>query len=335
MKLEERIHALSEWGKAMGREIGERDSVFGHEKERAFHQNGWFDGQSVDQALEGIAFMLNAEKLEEWASKYDLIGIKPKKVGIIMAGNLPLVGMHDLVSSLLVGHTAVIKLSSDDSILMPAALEILRNVSTESFHQVEIVQGKMPQTDALMATGSKNTSRYFEFYFKDRASIIRKGRNGLAVLDGSETEEELTELGKDLFSFYGLGCRNVSKLLVPEDYDLPRIFKAIVDHRNVIDHHKYFNNYGYNRTIYLMNEDDFLDNGFFMLKKDDAIASPVASLHYQTYKSDDELLDIIQEHKEDIQCIVGHGNIPFGRSQFPEPWDYADGVDTVEFLTLL
>lgn len=333
MTHEERINILAKWGAALGNEIGESGSEFDKAKELAFHHNGWFEKASIDQALEGLSFMLDEAKLKDWASRYELSDVVAKQVGIIMAGNLPLVGMHDLISTLMVGHKAVLKLSGDDNVLMPAALELLKDISPEMFAQVEIAEGKLPKTDAMMTTGSNNTARYFEYYFKDRPLVMRKGRNGLAVLDGTESEDELKELGKDIFHFYGLGCRNISKILLPEDFKVQKIFEAIFSFGGIIDHKKYGNNYNYNRTIYLMNDDDFLDNDFFMLKKDNAIASPVATLHYQTYKTEDELLDIIKGHSEEIQCIVGHGNVPFGRSQFPELWDHADGVDTVAFLS--
>lgn len=335
MNLEERINILAKWGQALGNEKGESGSEFDKAKELAFHHNGWFLQDSIDQALEGLSFMLEAEKLKEWASRYELSDIQAKRVGIIMAGNLPLVGMHDLVSTLLLGHEAVLKLSSDDNVLMPAALELLKSISSEMYARVVIAEGKLPKTDAMMTTGSNNTARYFEYYFKDRPLVMRKGRNGLAVLDGKENMDELKELGKDIFQFYGLGCRNISKILLPADFEIQKIFEAIFSFGSIIDHKKYANNYNYNRTIYLMNNDEFLDNDFFMLKKDNALASPVATLHYQTYKNEDDLLDIIKGHSEEVQCIVGHGNVPFGSSQFPELWDYADGVDTVEFLAKL
>ncbi len=337
MKLEERITALANWGDALGREVGAEatEGAFGTSKMSAFQHNGWFDEQNIDHALEGIAFMLEQKKLEEWIGRYDLANTTPRSVGIIMAGNLPLVGMHDLITSLVLGHKAILKLSGDDNILLPAALELLKDISPELRAHVEMAEGKLPKTEAVLATGSNNTARYFEYYFKDRPHVVRKGRNGLAVLDGTETESELKELGKDVFMYYGLGCRSISKLLLPADFDLQKIFEALFSYGSVIDHHKYANNYNYNRTIYLMNEDNFLDNGFLMLKEDPAIASPVATLHYQTYKYEDELLDIIKGHEEEIQCIVGHGNVPFGKSQMPELWDYADGLDTVEFLSKL
>ena len=333
MKVEERIHGLASWGLKLKEQIGEGEGPFHSAKELAFHHNGWFDKPNIDSALEGVTFMLEESKLEEWAGRYSLESIDPKEVGIIMAGNIPMVGMHDLVSTLLAGHKAVLKLSGDDDVLLPAALELLKEVSPELHGQVSIAHGKLPKTDVILATGSNNTARYFEHSFKDRPHVIRKGRNGVAVLDGTESQDELKELGKDVFQFYGLGCRNVSKVLLPEDMDVQKIFEALFEYGYVNDHKKYNNNYSYNRTIYLMNEDEFLDNGFFMLKKDNAIASPVATLHYQFYKDEDDLLDIVKGHEEEIQCLVGHGNVPFGRAQFPELWDYADGLDVVDFLT--
>lgn len=333
MILEERIKNLAAWGEALGNETGAgNDEKFQAAKTLAYQRNGWFDAANLDQALIGLRSMLALEKLNEWVGRYELKVEEPRSVGIVMAGNLPLVGMHDLVCVLVAGHKVVLKLSGDDETLMPAALELLKGISPEMAELVSITNGTLPKTDAVMATGSENTARYFEHYFKDRPHVIRKGRNGLAVLDGSETVEELNALGKDIFQFHGLGCRNISKLLIPADFDKQRIFEALVDYGYVIDHNKYANNYNYNRTIYLMNEDDFFDNGFLLLKPDPAMASPVATLHYETYSSNDQLLDLIKGHDGQIQCLVGHGNVPFGHSQLPELWDYADGVDTLAFL---
>lgn len=334
-ELEKRVESLARWGEALVGQVGGGASPnFSSAKELAFHKNGWFDARSIDETLQGIAHLLEPTALKEWANTYPQ-PTASKTVGIIMAGNLPLVGMHDLVCVLTFGHKALVKLSSDDDVLLPAGLELMGNISPDLADQVTVVHGSLPKTDAVLATGSNNTSRYFEHYFKDRAALLRKGRNGLAVLDGSETEEELSALGKDIFVFYGLGCRSISKVLLPEDFDVQRLFQAFFPFEKVIENKKYANNYNYNRTIYLMNEDDFLDNGFLMLKEDAALASPVATLHYQRYGNEDELLDLIKGHEGQIQCIVGHGNVPFGKSQLPGLYDYADGLDTMEFLTEL
>ena len=309
--------------------------------ELAAAHNGWFTEGNVNQALLGIVQMTDADKIQKWTSKYNLDQDRSqaKRIGIIMAGNIPMVGFHDLLCTLCAGHNAVVKLSSDDRVLLPFITDTLFEIEPSLKDSVEYVE-RLENFDAVIATGSNNSARYFEYYFKNKPNIIRKNRNSIAVLDGSETKEELTEFGKDLFLFYGLGCRNVSKVFLPKDFDLNRIFGAIMGYEDVADNKKYANNYEYYKAIYLMNSDDLLENGFFLMKEDTSLYSPVSMLFYERYDDIKEVNSFIENESENIQCIIGKNEslparIDFGKSQLPELWDYADGVDTMDFLMRL
>jgi hypothetical protein len=178
----------------------------------------------------------------------------------------------------------------------------------------------------VIATGSDNTARYFEYYFRTKPHIIRKNRSSIAVLTGNETDDQLIALGKDVFSYFGLGCRNVSKLVVPEGYDFTRPLRLWEVYHDVSNHHKYVNNYDYNKSILLINGTHHFDNGFALLTPNEALVSPISVLYYATSA------DLASDK---IQCIVGSGAnyIPFGTTQEPTLTDYADNVDTLKFLT--
>lgn len=301
----------------------------------ASHFNAWFTPENVRDALSGIAFMLEKEKLIKWLKMYPDSNFEPqeaKKVGIVMAGNIPLVGFHDLMSVLISGNHAVIKLSSSDNRLWPYLFDFLNLIEPEYKNRITIVEDKLKGFDAVIATGSNNTARYFDYYFGKYPNIIRKNRNGVAVISGKETEEELKRLARDIFSFFGLGCRNVSKIYIPEEYDLDLIFKQLYDYNPIINHHKYANNFDYNRTVMMLNQDDILENGFVIFKNAIEIASPLACVFYERYSDQNKLKNELDLRSEEIQCIVSSKDIPFGHSQEPELWDYADGVDTLAFL---
>jgi len=305
--------------------------------ESDFHYNGWFVPKNIRKAMVGLAYMLEKEKLEKWIEQYSEIKKvrNPFRVGIVMAGNIPLVGFHDLLSVLISGNNAVIKMSSSDNRLLPQILSFLSKINPVYSDKIELVDGKLTEIDAIIATGSTNTSRYFDYYFKKYPHIIRKNRNAVAILDGNEKPLELKGLAEDIFSFFGLGCRNVSKVYIPEKYDLNQIFKQLYPFHEIINHNKYANNFDYNRTIMMLNDDDILENGFVIFKSSTDIASPIASIYYQRYIIRNDLNRELQSRGEEIQCIVSLNDIPFGRSQYPELWDYADGVDTLAFLTNL
>lgn len=328
----------------------QQDSLYNEFSERmeaairaAYFHNGWFTEANVRSAFEGIAAYLDERSLRAWLDKYPELENKssdPKRVGVIMAGNIPMVGFHDMLCVLLSGNIFVGKLSSDDKILLPRVVEMLIAIEPGFKDRVIFTEARMNDVDAMIATGSNNTSRYFEYYFGKYPHIIRKNRSSVAVLDGSETEEELRGLGKDIFQYFGLGCRNVSKLFIPQDFDLDRFFKAIYDYKWIVDNKKYGNNYDYNKTVYLLNGEQLLENGFVLLKEDIALSSPVAVIFYERYTDDEALRDRLRIDAASIQCIVSKrkdikNKIDFGKTQCPAPWDYADGVDTMKFLLQL
>lgn len=294
--------------------------------------NGWFSQESVKNALEGMAFMLKKDKLEKWINKYDFESVSPKVVGIVMAGNIPLVGFHDLLSVLISGHFAAIKPSSDDQILIRTMIDWIIEVEPRFKRNMELRE-KLTNIDAVIATGSDNTARYFEYYFKDIPSIIRKNRTSVAILSGNESDSELKALGEDIFSYFGLGCRNVSKVFTPKGYDFRDAFPHFEPFQDVANHHKYRNNYDYYKSIYLVNKTPHLDTGFLLINSTYELVSPIGVLFHQEYDSIENLTSVLDNHAEKIQCIVGREHIPFGKVQRPELWDYADNVDTMAFLT--
>jgi hypothetical protein len=299
-------------------------------------KNGWFTTETIGQSMKAWSDLLNEEGLVEWIKTYEISPFfTEKKVAIIGAGTIPLVVFHDILSTLLAGHKALVKLSSDDEVLIPALFSMLSGWDQTWANRIEFVQGKLEGFDAVIATGSDNTSRYFEYYFKSVPHIIRKNRNSVAVLDGTESPEELNALGHDIFDYYGLGCRNVTHIYLPEAYDINLFFQGIFGFSEVVNHNKYANNYDYNKAVWLLNQENLLDNGFILLKQDDGIPSPTGSLYYSYYANPNQMEEIVRSNREKIQCIVGRGYIPFGQAQCPSLTDYADGVDTMEFLVSL
>lgn len=306
----------------------------------ASNSNAWFTAAEVERSLNALHLMLNQEDLETWF-KGIRISDTPKKVGLILAGNIPLVGFHDVISVLATGNIALIKLSSADDKLMPALLKELVAVEPLLADRIVYVD-RLKDFDAVIATGSNNTSRYFEFYFGKGPNIIRKNRNSVAVITGDESKEELTLLGHDIFDYFGLGCRNVSKLYIPEDYDIKNFFEPIEPYKDIINHFKYNNNYDYNKSIYLVNLKKHYDNGFLLLTEAESLSSPLAVLYYETYTNMEQLETLLKSQAQDIQCVVS--NVPlkldtvvlhFGQSQTPKLWDYADNVNTIDFLNSL
>lgn len=298
--------------------------------------NGWFTPENVYFAIQSWAKALTEVNLSQWLSAYELPNNKTKTVAIILAGNIPLVGFHDFLSVLMSGHKVLVKTSSNDQKLLPFLANYLIAVDSQITDYITFSEGKLDNFDAVIATGSNNTARYFEFYFKDKPSIIRKNRNSIAVLNGKETKEDLVNLGEDIFRYFGLGCRNVSKLFVPKDYDFDAFFKAIFEYKDAIFYEKYANNYDYNKAVFLMSNFKLLDNEFLTLKEDTSHASPISSVFYERYENLTEVQSRFETEAEQIQCIVSNNliekSIPFGKTQQPELWDYADNVDTIKFL---
>ncbi|WP_306352760.1 acyl-CoA reductase [Flavobacterium sp. '19STA2R22 D10 B1'] len=300
--------------------------------------NGWYTQEQVYFALQSWAEALTESNINEWLSKYTISDvIQPKTVGLILAGNIPLVGFHDFISVLISGHKALVKTSSNDQHLLPFLAKYIIAVEPKMADYITFTKGKLENFDAVIATGSNNTARYFEYYFKDKPAIIRKNRNSVAVLNGSESKEDLIALGEDIFRYFGLGCRNVSKLFVPKGYDFKNFFEAIFEYQDVIHYEKYANNYDYNKAVFLMSNYKLLDNGFLTIKEDASYASPISSIFYEFYDSADAITERLTTESEQIQCIVSNGfiaqSIPFGHTQKPNLWDYADNVDTIAFLT--
>ena len=301
--------------------------------------NGWFTPEQVLHSIQSWARALTEDNLNQWLSNYDFSKIEPKKVGLILAGNIPLVGFHDFLSVLISGHNVLVKTSSNDQYLLKFLANYLIAVEPNLNSKITFVEGKLEGFDAVIATGSNNTARYFEYYFKEKPSIIRKNRNAVAVLDGTESHEDLVGLGEDIFRYFGLGCRNVSKLFVPKGYNFDNFFKAMYEYRDVIQYEKYANNYDYNKAVFLMSNFQLLDNEFLTIKEDVSYASPISSVFYEFYENLEEITTRLNADAEQIQCVVSKNLIPnsvtFGQTQQPNLWDYADNVDTLTFFNNL
>jgi len=298
--------------------------------------NGWYTKENVYFSIQSWAKALTEENLDHWLSNYKIRIKEPKNIGLILAGNIPLVGFHDFLSVLITGNNVLIKTSSNDQFLLPFLAKYLIAIEPGFSSKITFVEGKLENFDAVIATGSNNTARYFEYYFKDKPSIIRKNRNSVAVLNGDESKEQLAALGEDIFRYFGLGCRNVSKIFVPKGYSFTTFFEAIFEYQNVIHYEKYANNYDYNKAVFLMSNFKLLDNGFLTIKEDSSYASPISSVFYEYYDAIEDLQLRLKTEHEQIQCIVSNdlveNSIAFGQTQKPNLWDYADNVDTISFL---
>ncbi len=329
------ISAFSELGTQLSQPNGPLTDLINDERQ----YNAWFTPESVLQAVTAVGNMLNRNNLTTWFNNYDLQNKSSKRVGLILAGNLPMVGFHDVLCVLITGNYALIKASSQDARLIKYVLQMLTDIENGFKDQYSFVE-RLENFDAVIATGSNNTSRYFEYYFGKVPHIIRKNRSSLALLTGDESAEQLYRLGHDIFDYYGLGCRNVSKLMVPKGYIFNFFFESIEPYQPIINHHKYNNNYDYNKSIYLVNSDKHFDNGFLLLKEDENLISPLAVLFYEYYDDLQSAQNKLNEDSDKIQCIVSAAPlqvknqvVDFGESQQPALWDYADGVDTMKFLT--
>ncbi|MFN8347244.1 MAG: acyl-CoA reductase [Spirosomataceae bacterium] len=334
-----RIRSFAELGKLL--QTSAVDEVI----QRAYSQNHWFTPDFSRRALEAISEeYLKEEKLTEWTQQYTLPhsdpAFSPKKIGVVMAGNVPAVGFQDLLCVLISGHHLIAKISTDDRVLMAFFIDQLTEIDPEWKERITIAE-RLNAADAYIATGSDNTARYFEYYFSKKPNIIRRNRTSVGILNGNETPEDLAALGQDILQYFGLGCRNVAKLFVPKGYDFTAFYETIAPlHPYYVNHHKYFNNYEYNKSVYLVNREPHLDNGFLMLRQTDALVSPISVLFYETYSSQAELNEQLADREDKIQCIVSQkGNypnsLPFGQAQTPTLFDYADGVDTMAFLSNL
>jgi hypothetical protein len=338
MKLNDRIEAFAELGVILRTALAGKTSKYTegltHLIETQHIENPWFTPDNVRMALNATAGELTYENLKNWTDSYPALNqnYDPLKVGVVMAGNIPLVGFHDFLSVLISGNSIITKTSSKDADLIRFIGDMVCDLNPQFKNRIVFAGGTLGGFDAVIATGSDNTSRYFEYYFGKYPHIIRKNRNSIAILDGTETDDELEALGTDVFSYFGLGCRNISKIFVPERFDLRRLSTNWEKYSCIINHSKYANNYDFNKAVYLVNKEKFTDAGFLLLKENRDLSSPVAVLYYEKYNSPEQVRKLLQEQKEKIQCIVGKNYIPFGKAQLPSLWDYADGIDTIEFL---
>jgi hypothetical protein len=332
MDLRYRIELLSR----LGEYLKSDDEAWIAAKEKASHENGWFISEFIEAAIESIekAF-LKKEKLEDWLQSYHLPEtIAPvKKIGMVMAGNIPLVGFHDLLCVFICGHKALIKPSSKDQTLIRHLADKLAEWAPETTKLIEFSE-MLKNCDAYIATGSNNTSRYFEYYFAKYPHIIRRNRTSVAILNGNESAEELEKLADDVYLYFGLGCRNVTKIWVPAGYDFIPLLDAFKKYNFLADHHKYKNNYDYNLAILLLNKKYYMSDGTILLVEESSLFSPISQLNYEYYNEEKDVITYLKTHP-DLQCIVGTSFTPFGQAQHPSLSDFADGVDTIAFLLSL
>jgi hypothetical protein len=335
---ERRIDAFSALGEIMVKGAAGSSSglsaIFSSLIETLEGTNPWFTPMNVSMAVKATGEMISNENILKWLSRYPDIDRPhdPVRIGVVMAGNIPLVGFHDFLTVLITGNIVNGKLSSKDEQLMRAVAGTLIKIEPAFTDAIDLTTGKITDFKGVIATGSDNTSRYFEYYFRDYPSVIRHNRNSVAVLDGNETDEELTLLGRDIFTYFGLGCRNVSKLYIPEGFDINRLTGCWNEYERLRSHYKYAANYDHNKAVFIVNRLPFTDTGYVLLRRDDSLTPPMAVLNYEFYSSPEVLKSQLQLLSERIQCIAGRGYTAFGEAQFPNLWDYADEVDTITFL---
>ncbi len=365
MKIAERIKAFEQLGRILKILLDgesseklkiEQDSIpFTHKNLReitdTFHetmdeaenQNPWFTRENIIYALTEISRLLTRKNLTYWIRRYSQHSLEPASplsVGVVMAGNIPLVGFHDFLTVLISGHNIIVKLSSKDDKLIKFIAELLIGIDGRFDPKIRFEEEFLKNITAVIATGSNNTYRYFEYYFSKYPHLFRKNRNGIAILTEDETTTQLEQLADDIFLYFGLGCRSIAKILVPEKYNFKNFFSGLKKYYYLLDHNKYANNYNYRKSIYMLNQIPHLDNGFLLLKHDKNLSSPISTIYYEYYNNQDDLNHQINRNIDNIQCIVtekkiNHKTISFGQSQKPELWDYADNVDTLKFLTNL
>lgn len=296
--------------------------------------NPWFTPSHVKSAIRGVIHLLEPDSFERFVYTYAYAS-QPKRVAVIMAGNIPLVGFHDFMCVLTTGNKPVCKLSSSDSRLLLTIIQWMIAWEPALSEVITVSLGPIKDYQAVIATGSDNTISQFEKYFTQVPHLFRKNRTSIAVLDGTETDDELKSLAQDCFLYFGMGCRNVSKLFIPADFNLNRIFENFLEVSELIQHHKYGNNYDYNRTVYLMNNIPFLDNNVFMLKEDSGLHAPLSVIYYERYENKASVDQFIEDNEAVLQAVVGHAHIPFGKAQNPDITDFADNIDTCKWLNSL
>ncbi len=344
MQLSQRIEAFTKLGqhfRAFGKGSPAHSSTqkLSEAALQAEIHNPWFTQENIQFAFSSLAGMLQKDALVQWANKYGLQSepSQTKTVAVVMAGNIPMVGFHDMLSILIFGYKILVKFSSKDRILMKAVVDLLLEIEPAFADYITITQAQLKDFDAVIATGSDNSSRYFDYYFSKYPHIIRGNRNSLAILRGDETQDELKKLSEDIFCYFGLGCRSISKLFLPMGFDLMRLFEAFADHEHLSRHTRYQNNFDYQRAVYLMNKVPHEASGFVILREDEALTSPISVINFERYEDLKAVHAKIDKQRETIQCIVGKKDMhpeafAFGESQSPALWDYADNVDTIKFL---
>ncbi|MGJ8666087.1 MAG: acyl-CoA reductase [Patiriisocius sp.] len=334
MKLQERINDFAKLSSQLKMLVSNPDNeTFQSVLNLAKANNGWFIEENIIHALNSWSEVLQKNNLEKWVSNYQIKdGMVPKTIAIVMAGNIPLVGFHDFLSVLISGNRVLAKLSSNDKILLPFLTSEILKIEARFADYITFTDEKLENFDAVIATGSNNTATYFDYYFSKYPHIIRKNRNSVAIISGEETPQQMEALSEDIFRYFGLGCRNVSKIYVPEKYDWNHFFNNMFVQKQIINNHKYANNYDYNKAVYLMSNIKLLDNEFMLLKNDKGFSSPISVVFYENYESKETLRAKLLSEKEKIQCVVSATDVPFGEAQNPQLWEYADGVDTLDFL---
>ncbi len=338
MHLEQRIEAFSELGERIREVLSGKNRLLSAEAGKIItaqqDKNEWFTPENVRLSLEAIADELTPENLGSWFAGYPGLQTvrEPITVGVVMAGNIPLAGFHDFLCVLISGNTVVARTSSKDPDVMLWISDILVSVEPKFRERIIFRNDSLRDFDAVIATGSDNTSRYFEYYFGRYPNIIRRNRNSVAILDGNEAESELEAMGEDIFSYFGLGCRNISKIYVPADYDLNQLSHHWKAFSNIACHKKYANNYDFNKAVFIVNREPFTDTGFLLFRESRALSSPVSVLFFERYGTREEVIRHIEGQRDKIQCITGTGFTAHGKAQRPHLWDYADGTDTIDFL---
>jgi hypothetical protein len=329
MNLQQRIQLMARLGDHLDENTGEYQAV----KEKANRENPWFIPEFIELASKNIAReFLKKDKLEAWVKKYNIPDAPPvqKNVGIVMAGNIPLVGFHDMLCVFISGHRATIKLSSKDEVLTKYLVNKLSEWDTSVTGLISFAE-RLKGCDAYIATGSNNTGRYFEYYFGKYPHIIRYNRTSMAILDGMESAAELDLLADDICLYFGLGCRNVTKLFVPKDHDFIPLLGALKKYQYFMDHHKYRHNYDYHLALLMMSNKFYMTDGGTILTENTSPFTPVSQVNYEYYEDKATLYNGLKGNPE-IQALVGHGVTAFGQAQQPGLSDYADGVDTMDFL---
>jgi len=340
----ERLIAFSELGtlfkenvdKKENKKFPEWDTVLEKTLIESHSYNSWFTIDNLKLSLKNWSNSLQENIISDWLSKYNIEDKSSKKIAIIMAGNIPAVGFHDLLCSLLLNFDCIVKLSSEDRLLIPFIVKFLESRNEKLKNKVTFESEKLKDFDGVIATGNNNSHRYFDYYFSKYPNLLRKTRHSIAVLDGKESDNDLSELSNDIFNYFGLGCRSVSKVFIPYGYDLDLLFNAFFRHKEVVNHNKYVNNFDYNKAVYLMSKEKFIENGFIILKEESKLGSPIGCLFYEFYNDKKEITKLINNNSDSIQCVVSNinfnTNIKFGQTQCPNINDYADNNDTIKFL---